>query len=97
MAYLILINLIAFGVWGLDKNLARLVNATGGRRDQGGSSRISRIPEIVLLALAVVGGCWGCWAGVLIFRHKTRKPGLLWPLAVISVLNAALLIYLLWS
>jgi len=93
--YLLLINLLALAVWGVDKGLARLVSVTGGRRDQGGKSRVSRIPEKWLLALALAGGCWGCWVGVLLFRHKLRKPRLLWPLAGLSLLHAALLWYLL--
>jgi uncharacterized membrane protein YsdA (DUF1294 family) len=91
LSYLLLVNLLAFGIWGLDKKLARLVAVTGGRRDQGGHSRIMRIPEKWLLILAAAGGCWGSWAGALLFRHKLRKPGLLWPLAGITVLHAALL------
>ena len=42
MTYLLIINLIAFGVWGLDKYLARLVEATGSR-DLGGRSHIAPI------------------------------------------------------
>ena len=91
--YLVFINLLSLCLWGLDKNLARLVAVTGGRRDRGGHSRISRIPEKWLLILAGVGGCWGALAGALLFRHKLRKPHLLWPLAGITLLYSVLLVF----
>ena len=89
--YLLAINLLALVTWGADKGLAQLVRVTGGRRDQGGRSAIRRIPEKWLLILALAGGCWGGWAGVLLFRHKLRKPGMLRPLTGFSVLHLALL------
>lgn len=33
-----------------------------------------RVPETTLLALAVVGGSIGGILGMLLFRHKLRKP-----------------------
>lgn len=33
-----------------------------------------RIPELVLLGAAIVGGSIGGIAGMLLFRHKTKKP-----------------------
>lgn len=33
-----------------------------------------RIPEKVLLSVAVVGGSLGCILGMQLFRHKTRHP-----------------------
>lgn len=95
--YLLSINLLGFCAWGLDKGLAYLVSTTGGRRDQGGHSPVYRIPERWLLALALAGGCWGCWAGVLLFRHKIRKPGVLWPLSGFSLLHLALLAALIYN
>jgi uncharacterized membrane protein YsdA (DUF1294 family) len=94
VVYLVLINLLAFGFWGVDKTLARLVQTTGGRKDRGGRSSVRRIPEKWLLALALLGGCWGCWIGVLLFRHKLRKPAVLWSLFGFSLLNLVLIAYL---
>lgn len=56
--YLILMNLIGFGLMGVDKQRAR-------RRDW-------RIPEKVLFGAALLGGSVGAWAGMYLFHHKTR-------------------------
>ena len=37
-------------------------------------SRMVRVPENVLLLFAALGGFVGAALGMLIFRHKTRKP-----------------------
>ena len=59
-AYLICLNLILFVLMGRDKGAAR----RGARR----------IPETTLLALAVIGGSVGGLLGMILFRHKSRKP-----------------------
>ena len=59
-AYLIVINVVAFAIYGLDKKRAIA--------DEW------RIPEATLLALAAVGGSVGALFGMQTFRHKTRKP-----------------------
>lgn len=56
--YLILINLIAFWLMGLDKSRAR--------RNRW------RIPEKILFLSAILGGSAGSTAGMWVFRHKTR-------------------------
>lgn len=58
-AYLIVINVAAFAVYGLDKK-----RAIAGEW---------RVPEAALLALAAVGGSVGALFGMQTFRHKTRK------------------------
>lgn len=60
LLYLELINLAAFVMMGADKHRARVHR--------------ERIPEAVLLAVAVAGGSIGAIAGMLLFRHKTLKP-----------------------
>ncbi|SDC33061.1 Uncharacterized membrane protein YsdA, DUF1294 family [Succiniclasticum ruminis] len=61
MLYAILvINIAAFLVYGVDK--LKAVNGWW------------RIPEWVLLGLGAVGGAAGAYLGMLLFRHKTRKP-----------------------
>ena len=52
------VNLAAFGVYGLDKHLAR-----AGRR---------RISERALFGWALLGGGLGAWCGMYWFRHKTK-------------------------
>lgn len=58
LALLLAANLLAFIVYGFDKNQARI----GGQRISEGS----------LILLAILGGV-GAWIGCEIFRHKTRK------------------------
>ena len=49
-----------------------------------------RIPERVLLGLTILGGGIGGLAGMLVFRHKTRK-NVFWLAAIVGI---GLLIYL---
>ena len=72
------ITLITFLIWGFDKYRAR----TGGWR----------IPERWLVALVLLGGALGGLAGMLVFRHKTRKASF-WVLVGIGLLlHAAIFI-----
>ena len=57
--YFIVINLLTFLLYGLDKYKAI-------RQEW-------RIPERALLLMAFVGGAFGALAAMRIFRHKTRK------------------------
>jgi uncharacterized membrane protein YsdA (DUF1294 family) len=58
--WLIATNVTTFAFYGLDKSFAR-------RRLR------TRIPELTLQILALVGGTIGALAGMEIFRHKTVK------------------------
>ena len=58
-AYLVVISLIAFITFGVDKKRAR--------------KHGWRIPEKALFLLAILGGSIGAILGMLIFRHKTKK------------------------
>ncbi len=97
LIYLLCINLLSFAIWGLDKGLAQMVQATGGRKDRGGKSPVYRIPEKWLLALAFVGGCWGSWLAVFVFRHKRRKPRILQLLFGATVLNILIIAFFAYS
>ena len=55
----VVLNLIAFAAFGIDKAAAE-----NGRR---------RIAEATLLLWAFIGGTPGAYAGRALFRHKTRK------------------------
>lgn len=55
----IFLNLVTFGIFGIDKLLARLNR--------------NRISEKTLLTLAIAGGSVGALFAQKLFRHKTRK------------------------
>lgn len=57
--YVLVVNVAAFLVYGLDKSKAR--------------RHAWRIPERVLLGLAVIGGSIGALLGMSCFHHKTHK------------------------
>lgn len=69
--YLIVVNIAAFLLYGLDK--AKAV------RHQW------RIPEATLLGIAFAGGAFGSFVGMFAFHHKTRKVKfqILVPIAII--------------
>ena len=56
--YLLVINILAFVCYGLDKLKAK--------------RNARRISERALLLLALVGGSVGAWLGMLVWRHKTK-------------------------
>lgn len=62
--YLCIVNLLAFGIYGLDKLKAKIKRKRPCRR----------IPEKVLLSFAVIGGSVGAYLGMRFFHHKTKKP-----------------------
>ncbi|MCQ5078608.1 DUF1294 domain-containing protein [Gemmiger formicilis] len=77
--YLIFMNLIGFGLMGIDKQRAR-------RRDW-------RIPEKVLFGAALLGGSVGAWAGMYLFHHKTRHWYFVVGMPLILAVQAALVWY----
>lgn len=54
----------------------------------------ARVPERTLLGLALLGGSPGLLLGMLLARHKTRKAAFLLPLALILVMQALALAWL---
>ena len=60
LIWLVGVNFALFLVMGIDKLAAKR-----HRR---------RVPETSLLALAILGGSAGGILGMLLFRHKTKKP-----------------------
>ena len=58
LSYLLIINLIAFVLYGIDKKRAI--------RNE------FRIRERILLWIARLGGAIGSWLGIKLFRHKTK-------------------------
>ena len=83
--WLVGVNFVTFGYYGFDKHRARAL--------------ASRVPEIVLHGLAVLGGSGGAFAGMGMFRHKTVKAGfraLFWVIVVAQAALALWIALLLW-
>ncbi len=78
--YLLAVNIVAFFLYGLDKQKARMNRW--------------RISEKALLMAAVVGGSVGAYAGMKMFSHKTKKPKFYLGVPVIILLQTALGIFL---
>ncbi len=83
MAYLYAVNLTALALFGVDKRRA----VRGGRR----------IPERVLLGVAVIGGSVGAIGGMLSFRHKTCKPRFSVGLPVILAIQLFFFLGVIWA
>lgn len=75
--YLVAINVVTFLLYGIDKFKAQ-------------RSRW-RIPEAVLLGLAVVGGSIGAWLGMMVWRHKIQHKKFKYGIPLILALQIALL------
>lgn len=67
--YFLILSSITLIIWGYDK-----YRAIAGQW---------RVPEKVLLTLTIIGGAYGALAGMLLFRHKTRKIGF-WTVVVLA-------------
>lgn len=59
VAYIVIVNILAFSLFGIDKSAA--------------IQQKQRIPNRVLLLTAVFGGSLGSLVGMYTFRHKTKK------------------------
>ena len=78
--YYILLSLMTFVLWGVDKFRAR-----------EGQWRIS---ERQLFTMVLLGGAFGALPGMLLFRHKTRKP-LFWAAVILGcVVHVGIYFYL---
>lgn len=71
--YLIVINILAFLLYGIDKHRAKI--------------DAWRISERKLLLVAIIGGSLGALLGMHIFHHKTRKPLFAWGIPFIILLQ----------
>ena len=79
LIYYLTINVITLALWGADKLRAR--------------AGAWRVAERTLLALAFLGGAFGALAGMLLFRHKTRKPKFWAGVGAACVLHALLILF----
>lgn len=77
--YLVAINVLAFTTYGIDKYKA-IYNRW-------------RIPEYVLLCMALLGGAVGAFIGMKVFQHKTSVPRFYITVPVLLILQVALYLY----
>lgn len=81
LAYLLIVNLITFFLYGIDKRRA--------------VRKAWRIPESVLIGFAAIGGSVGAFLAMLVFRHKTKhaKFTVGVPLILVAQIFAAIAFY----
>lgn len=82
-AYLLIANLYAFLLYGLDKYFA--------------IRSYRRVPERKLLILALAFGSVGAFFGMLLFRHKIKKRKFRYLLPLFLLLHIAILYLLFWK
>ena len=80
--YLVIINIITFFLYGIDKWKAQ-------------RSRW-RVPESVLLGMAAIGGSVGAWLGMQVWRHKTQHVKFRYGVPIILIVQVALLVWILY-
>ena len=83
--YLIVINIVTFLVYGIDKWKA--MSQRKVKTKQG----YSRISEATLLMLAVIGGSIGALLGMKIWHHKTMHKKFKFGLPLILLAHIALI------
>ena len=79
-AYLLVINLAAFAMYGIDKRKAI--------KDQW------RIPEKTLLLVALIGGSVGAFAGMQTFHHKTKHKNFTLGIPLIILMQIIIIYFL---
>lgn len=77
MIYLLIVNVIGFLLYGIDKYKAIHQNY--------------RISEKALFMIALIGGAYGAYAAMYLFHHKTRKLKFKLSMPVIVLLESYLL------
>ncbi|MCB9898971.1 MAG: DUF1294 domain-containing protein [Planctomycetes bacterium] len=76
-AWLLAISAATVGAYGYDKAIA-------GRQ-------VARVPERILLLLALLGGSPAAMLAMRLFRHKTVKPGFQRAFGVVLVVQVAVI------
>lgn len=79
--YILIINVIAFAAYGIDKHKA--------------VKKEWRISEDTLIGLALIGGSVGALLGMQYFHHKTRKKKFFVGVPVIFTLQVGVALYFL--
>ena len=80
LIYLLIINVITFFTYGIDKWKAK--------RSKW------RIPESTLLMMAVMGGSIGAWLGMKVWHHKTMHKKFKYGVPVIILVQVAIGVYI---
>lgn len=83
MYYLLIANLVTWILYGVDKRKA--------------IKGAWRIPEKTLILSAVIGGSVGALAGMMMFRHKTRKAKFMVGVPVIFVVQCIVLAFVVYG
>lgn len=78
--YLIIINIISFLLFGIDKRRAK--------------RKLWRVSEKVLLATSLLGGATGALIAMVIFKHKLSKKSFYIGVPVLIVLNKIAMLWL---
>ena len=81
LIYLIVINVLTFIVYGIDKYKAKHAKW--------------RIPEATLLLLAAIGGSIGAWCGMKVCHHKTMHKKFKYGVPAIFILQVVLVVWIL--
>ena len=80
MGYLLIVNVLAFIIYGFDKYQAR----KAGRR----------IPEATLLIWAGIGGSIGAWMGMKLWHHKTLHKKLKYGIPILITMQVTFVVYM---
>jgi uncharacterized membrane protein YsdA (DUF1294 family) len=75
--FLLIANLITFGVFGFDKLQAK--------------KHQRRISENILLGLSLAGGILGAASGMILFNHKVSKKSFLVKFIIVVLIDLVLL------
>ncbi len=95
VGYAVLVNLVTFALFGIDKKRAKQHEAWQRSHSRGRGKRTQdkeraprrRIPEKTLFVLAILGGSIGAMAGMAVFHHKTRKAIFRWGMPAILLIQ----------
>ena len=80
LIYLVIINVITFFLFGIDKLKAK--------RSKW------RISEAMLLGMAAIGGSIGAWVGMMAWHHKTLHKKFRYGIPLILMLQIGLLVWI---
>lgn len=78
--FLYIMSVVTFIIYGWDKHAA-----TYGK---------SRVPEIILILLAIFAGGFGALCGMIIFNHKTQNNTFIVSVPIVTILQIAIIVLL---